>query len=75
MLNNKSVFITVVIEACKRRKIVTLDIQGAYLHTDMDEEVATFLKGRLAELMGQVNTKMYQKYVITNTKGLTTLYV
>ena len=43
-VNNESVFLTTAIEAHKRRKIVTLDITGAYLHTDMDEEVVLLLK-------------------------------
>ena len=33
------------------------------------------LKGKLAELMVQIYPKMYQKYVITSSKGEPMLYV
>ena len=38
-VNNGSMFITAAIEAHKRRNVEKLDIPGAYLHTDTDEEV------------------------------------
>ena len=60
--------------AHKRRNVVTLDIPRAYLHTDANEEVVMLLKERLEELMVQVDPKLYQKYVITNTKGVKIFY-
>ena len=62
-------FIAAAIEAHEKMNVTTLDIPGAYLYTDMDEEVVMLLRGRLAELMVEVDPKLYRKYVITNTKG------
>ena len=59
-------FITTAIEAHKRRNVVTLDIPGAYLYTDKNEEVVVLLRGRLAELMVQVDPKLNQKYACYN---------
>ena len=56
-VTNELVFITVAIEAHERKNAVMLDTPRVYLHTDMDEEVVMLLKGRLAELMVQVDSK------------------
>ena len=67
MVNNESVFITAAVDIRKRRNVVTLDIPEVYLHTDKEEEEVMLLKERLAELMVQMDPKLYHKYVITNT--------
>ena len=59
------VFITSAVEAHEERDVATFDVPGAFLHTDNDEETIMLLKGRLAELMVQVDPQLYQKYVIT----------
>ena len=50
-----SVVITSAIEAHEYRKIITLNIPGAFLHADLDEEVIMVLRGELAELMVTIN--------------------
>jgi hypothetical protein len=69
------VFITSAIEAHEERDVATFDVPGAFLHTDNDEETIMLLKGRLAELMVQVDPQLYRKYVITSRKGEPMLYV
>ena len=46
-----SVMITSAIEAHERRKVITLDIPGAFLNADLDEEVIMLLGGELADMM------------------------
>jgi hypothetical protein len=52
-----SVMITSAIEANECRKVITLDIPGAFLHADLDEEVIMVLRGELAELMVLIDTE------------------
>ena len=70
-----SVIITSVIEAHERRDTATLDLPGAFLHADNDEENVMLLRGNMAELFVQIDPKLYQKYVITSAKDEPMLYV
>jgi hypothetical protein len=70
-----SVMITTAIEAHEGRKVITLDIPGAFLNTEIDEEVIMLLRGELAELMVNIDPALYGPYVITTKKGEKLLYV
>ena len=67
--------LTMAIEAAEGRKMATIDILGAFLHTDIDEDVVMQLKGKLAELKVQVDPKLYRKYIITTENEQKVLYV
>ncbi len=69
-----SVFITSTIDAKESRKVVTIDITGAFLHADNEDYVIMKMVGTLAELMVKTNSKMYQQYVILE-KGNSVLYL
>ena len=68
-VSTDGVLITSAIEAHEGRHIATCDLPNAYLNTDNNEETIMLLKGELAELMVQVDPKLYQKYVTTSKKG------
>ena len=51
------------IDAKEQRAIAILDIANAFLHADNDEKILMLLRGRLAEMMVQVDPSMYRKYV------------
>jgi hypothetical protein len=70
-----SIMITATIDAHERRNVATIDIPGAFLNTYNDKESFMLLKGRLAELMVQVNPNLYQKYIIYNKNNQALLYV
>jgi hypothetical protein len=72
---NDSVMITSAIEAHEGRKVVTMDIPGAFLHADLDEEVVMLLRGQLADLMVQDDPELYGPYLIKSAKGESILYV
>ena len=55
--------------------MATIDIPDAYLHTDTDKEVIMLLRGKLAELMAEVEPKLYRKYISKDSKGNSVLYV
>ncbi len=70
----ESVFITSTINAKESRKVVTVDIPGAFLHADNKDYVIMKMVGTLAELMVKTNPKLYQQYVILE-KGRSVLYL
>ena len=57
----------------KHRHVITLNIPGAFLHAELDEDIM-LLQGELAELMVKVNPKMYRPYVTPTKKGEKILY-
>ncbi len=59
-----SVFITSTIYAKESRKVVAVDILGAFIHTDNKDYVIKMWVGTLIELMVKTNPKSYQQYVI-----------
>jgi hypothetical protein len=67
--------ITAVIDAHKECDVACFDIPGAFLHTDLDEDITVILKGRLAKLMVKVAPNLYRKYISVVAKGLGILYV
>ena len=64
-----SVFITGVIEAHERRKVVCYDIPGAFLRADCeDEDTFMQLRGKLAELLVLVEPELYREHVRHDAK-------
>eukprot|EP00804_Cyclotella_cryptica_P010749 CCRYP_005527-RA/>CCRYP_005527-RA protein AED:0.26 eAED:0.17 QI:0/0/0/1/1/1/3/0/840 len=74
-VSTDSLMITAAIDTVELRDIVTLDIPGAFLHADLDEDVIMVLRGELAELMAKVEPKLYRPYIITTSRGESILYV
>jgi hypothetical protein len=70
----ESVFITSIIDAKESRKVVTIDIPGAFLHADSEDYVIMKMVGTLAELMVKTNPRLYRQYVILE-KGKSVLYL
>ena len=68
----ESVFLTAAIDALEQRTVVTLDIPGAFMQTDVDEVIHIRLQGPMVELLCQVNSK-YQDYV-AQERGKPALY-
>jgi hypothetical protein len=50
------------------------DIPGAFMQADMDEVVHMKLEGQMAELLVQLDPKLYRKY-LHNNNGKPILYV
>jgi len=81
-VSTDAVLMTSAIDAHEERHRATCDLPGAYLNTNLDpdgkntdEKVIMLMKGRLAELLVQIDPTMYRKYVTTNSKGEPMLYV
>jgi hypothetical protein len=67
--------ITAAIDAHKQRNVATIDIPGAFLHAYNNKEAIMLLRGRLAEIMVQVDVQIYRKYVIYDKNNQALLYV
>ena len=50
--------------------VALTDIQGAFLQTDMDEDVHMILEGKIAKLIMKLEPKLYRKYVWKNNNGM-----
>jgi hypothetical protein len=70
----EALLLSCVINAKERRDVATVDIPGAFMQADMDELVHMRLEGTMAELLVQLDPKMYRKYVQT-VNGKSVLYV
>ena len=66
--------ISLAIDAHKGRKVSTADVEGAYLHADMDEKVIMMFDSEMVDYMIAVNPE-YEKFVHTTNTGRRILYV
>lgn len=70
----ESLFISCVIDAKEGRDVITCDIPGAFMQSDMDEVIHMKLEGPLAELLTKVDPKTYLKYMVKEN-GKSVIYV
>jgi hypothetical protein len=71
----ESVFLTSVIDTKDGRQVITLDILGAFMQTDIDEVIHVMLEGPMARLLVKVNPKLYEQYLEEDRRGKPVLYV
>jgi hypothetical protein len=50
-VSTEAVFLTSVIEAQEHRKVMTINIPGAFMHVNIDELIHVRLEGPMAELL------------------------
>jgi hypothetical protein len=67
----ESVFITSTIDANESRKVVTIDIPGAFLHANNDDCGIMRMVRMLAELM--VKTNPYRQYIVLEKREICTI--
>ena len=58
----------------QKREVAVVDMPGALLHADNNQDVIMFMRGRLAEHMSLIAPQTYEKYV-TIEEGQKALYV
>ena len=71
----ESIFFTGVVDAHEKRAIAILDISNAFLNGENDKNILMLLRGKLSEMMVQVDPIMYRKYVTYSPNGQTMIYV
>jgi hypothetical protein len=69
------VLMTATIDAYEERDVAIVDVPGAFLSANMDEEFLMTIHGRLAELMAKAATNIYRKYITINANNQPILYV
>jgi hypothetical protein len=74
-VSTEGLMTTLAIDAKENRYVVTADVEGAYLHADMDELVIMVFEGDMVDYMVQTNPEKYAKYVHTTKSGKKLLYV
>ena len=70
----KLLFLTCLIDAIEKRNVATMDIPGAFMQADMDEEVHMKLEGKMVDILHKIDPKLYTQYTCIE-KGKKTLYV
>jgi Reverse transcriptase (RNA-dependent DNA polymerase) len=70
----ESVMLSCSIDAAENRDVATLDIPGAFMHADMDDEVYVILEGKMAELLISLDPNKYLPF-LHSKKGCHILYV
>ena len=75
MVATDSIFPTGVVDAAEMRVVAILDIANAFLLAEKNEKILMLLRGKLAEMLVQVNPGMYRKYVKYSPNGQAMLYV
>jgi hypothetical protein len=71
----ESILFTTTIDAFEGRDVAIVDVPGAFLSADMDEEVIMTTRGRLAELMVKSAPNIYRKYTTLDASNQPILYV
>ena len=61
-VSTEALLITLMIDAHEHRDVATTDVPGAFLHSDMDEDVTVVVDGALVDLLVQSNNK-YAEFV------------
>jgi len=74
-VTSEAIFVQSTIYAHESCDVATCDIPGAFLQADNPDFVLMRLNGILAELMAKIAPTLYRKYVTTNAKGKSDLYV
>ena len=63
------------IDAHEGHDVATMDLPGAFLHADVDEDVTMVMEGKLAELMVMTALQIYHRYIMVNSKGRKLLFI
>lgn len=74
-ISTEAVFLLLTIAAKEGRDVMTMDIPGAFLQTDLDEgeRIHVRFEGRMAELLTMINPKLYKPNIVVE-RGKPVLY-
>ena len=71
----ESVLVTAEIDATEGRDVSVIDAPGAFLTSDMDEEVIVVLENEMAGAILEIDRDVYRKCVIHGKNGEKHMYV
>ena len=61
--STEAVLLSAMIDAYEERDVAVVDIQGAYLSADMDDDMFMIIRGKMAELVVAADPTLYRKYI------------
>ena len=64
-ITTEAVMLMSTINAKDGQDVATVDIPGAFMHSNQDETVQLHLQGTLTDLLVKCDPKLYHKYVVT----------
>ena len=67
-VSTEALFLSCVIDAQEGRQVATVDIPGAFMHSEMDEVLHLRLDGPMAELLCKVDETKYRPYMCYEKK-------
>lgn len=59
----ESIFITIAIEGFEERIVITIDIEGAYLHVSMEGEVFMLIEPFIASILVEIDPEKYRSFL------------
>jgi hypothetical protein len=68
-VSTEALLISIAIDGKEKRAVATADVEGAYLHADMDDVAFMLFEGEMAEYMLQANPERYGPHVHTTKSG------
>jgi hypothetical protein len=66
-VSTEALFLTAALDALEHRHVVTVDIEGAYLHADMTTNVFMEISSELSDILCSMYPQVYSQYV--NDRG------
>ena len=72
--HHRVVFLTAMIDALESHDVAIIDIPGAFMQADMDNEVIIQFEGKMMELLIEVDEDLYRPYAMTEY-GKMVIYV
>ena len=73
-VSTEALFLSCIVDAQEGRWVATVDIPGAFMHSEMDEVLHLRLDGPMAELLCKVDETKYRQFMCCE-KGKPVLYV
>jgi hypothetical protein len=71
----EALMLTCIIDAAEQWEVATVDIPGAFMHADMDEEVFIKMEGAMADLLVRIDKDKYGPYITQGPKGKSLIYL
>ena len=70
----EAIFLSLMIDAKERRHVAVIDIPGAFMQSDTDEDLLVKIQGKMAELLISIDPKLYEPCKCIE-RGKVTLYL
>ena len=74
-VSQEAIFVAPVNKAHEGRKVAVIDISGALLYAEKGEHIVMVLKVKLTEMMAVIEPQLYRKYIMTDRKGQSMVYI